>query len=793
MKKLFKPNQKRKLSSKLRKTRNRFLLLTMFLVFLIPTVSAQTIFDPVQGNYVGCTFDGDRCILPQVTYGDNAYSFLIPLDPAFTASQVTFSVSQQSSSCPIPNPNLSAVETLNNATGNYIKIVFDELCFVSDPTYFINFTVKGTETAVPANTEDKDFYIEFVRNPVKAMMVLDKSGSMSRTTSSGDTRWSILESSVSTACNNLYNFRKVNDLIGLNYFDYDVVDANTAHVDGFISMDNVHNINTDVGEKSPGGLTAMGAGLLDAKAKLLAAPADYTKSVLLFTDGHQNVDPEVNLDGNTFNTVSDELNAVASDHADYIKYFTISTWQAADAPEILTNIAVNNGGVALHALETSGPHSIEEFFIMQYQNMMYAGSPQIVAFLDGITNQTGKSHEFFLNKNLSTVSFDLLIDSRENVSVEIKKDGIPITDLAQEGLPSNSFLFNFPLNTDQIISSDGIWEFNITGEPNQVYSLSCIVDDHLFDYTCKTNKSIYTVGDTIEFTLDLSFAHSPVFDDTDTVYVRLFKPGDDMGNLLATTETPAVDSTVDMVDPAQQKFQDLLYGDTAFFNSIFPKEQSFQLTYAGNGLFNGSFDKTELTGIYKAVFVVNGKIPGQGRIYRTNLLTPVFLFGQVEPETPKVQRPTPIFRLRQENLKSASGTTSTNLLTNLNIYPKNVYGNLMGPGYKSRINVTVDNSIITVAGITDNLDGSYVISLDGVQSGTNPKITISIMGENFYEGKLFHTPIWMYILLIIAIVILLLKKIANLDINKFVKVIGWIILIIMIILLILEQFGIFII
>jgi hypothetical protein len=120
-----------------------------------------------------------------VNYEDNIYSFLIPVDPAINPSEVTFSVSHQTLTCTNPEGIMSNVYIENTGTESYIKVNFEELCFMLGSTYYINFTITGTEIAFPPNSEDKDFYIEFTRNPIKAMLVLDKSESMSQSLTGG--------------------------------------------------------------------------------------------------------------------------------------------------------------------------------------------------------------------------------------------------------------------------------------------------------------------------------------------------------------------------------------------------------------------------------------------------------------------------------------------------------------------------------------------------------------------------------------------------------------------------------
>ncbi len=327
--------------------------------------------------------------------------------------------------------------------------------------------------------------------------------------------------------------------------------------------------------------------------------------------------------------------------------------------------------------------------------------------------------------------------------------------------------------------------------------ISCLVYDHFLKYNFELNKSIFTVGDSIKFSGTLDYAGESLADENLKVEAAIFKPGDDLGNLLSVYLTPDTIQFNDIDDPAQQKLQALLLNDSSFYHSLLPEEQIIELKQVNAGSFSGSFSSTELCGVYKIVYLIKGDIPLNGSFERSRTSEAFFVFGKVEEADPVVnpKQPDPL----PDSAKYKN-------LTVLQISPKSKFGYLMGPGFSSKINVVINPrkkinsaSLLTVKEvevttyvkeIKDKLDGSYLIYLVSSSKNPNPKISISVRGETMYEGRACPIPWWANMLLIILVILLVLlyylksKKIA------IYKIILWITSLIILIIILLHYFGI---
>lgn len=298
------------------------------------------------------------------------------------------------------------------------------------------------------------------------------------------------------------------------------------------------------------------------------------------------------------------------------------------------------------------------------------------------------------------------------------------------------------------------------------------------------------------------------------VKALILKPGDDLGNLLATYQTPDSMQTNDVDDLAQQKLQSLLVNDSSFYNALLPKEQIVELIQDINGIYSGSYNQTELTGVYKIIYLINGTIPIYGSIERSRIGNAIFVFGNVVKETPEVVDNSTVNTVTAIDTTGTTPPDSTGTsnqkdknLTILKIRPKNKFGYFMGPGYKSNIHIAINpgrkaiktasllplqpsNSDPYIKEVRDNLDGSYYIFIAGIAPRTNPVIEIKIRDEVLYHGKVCPVPTWIYFLLIILLILLILMRYFKSKNVRIYKTILWVIALLIFILILLQYYGI---
>ena len=792
----------------------------LILIFLLisATCSSQIISTDVLNTllYPSGTSLHKGIVFP-VQYYNDVVNYTIPLTGGvYTTATVDFDTTYVTFPCDIVKHSSTFKFTSKDL--GIITVTPGSFC-AGSTTDTIYFEIKASYNG-GAEIDTRVFKIPLNRLPVKTVLVMDISGSMGELTTGtgGETRWSVLKNSLGIFTT-LYEFFRQNnsDSLGLTYFTTNTIQPDPPIKDGFTvvtaytdSPTTLDLINTDMTGRGPLNTTAMGKGLFNAKIKLKKDSAHkFRKIAVLFTDGLQNVAPFVSVtDGNTL-TDGTVLNDPGS-KIDSIRYYTIASWLPGDTPPVLSMIAKASHAESKHTTSTlSSDSEVEDFFTAQLESILHGESPQIVGTAVGKVNHSQVIHTINLNNNISRAAFVFTYSKGDTIEVAVEKDGIQFPVIQ---LPGNNYKIiglEFPLAGNNTGTS-GQYKVKVSGITNKTYKLTCIADDHYFDYNVKLNKALYTVGDTINFTTSITLGGVPLASPTDTVKVALFKPGDDVGNLLATTSATLPGGVVDQGTPAQQKFETLFSSDSTFRNALLPIEQRIVLDNQGNGVFKGKFTNTQVTGVYKMLFYVNSKSDASGTIEREKMFTSVFQFGEVKPEAPTVVSNTTAPSVPDTIAKPAPGKKDRFNPLVLQIRPKNRFGYYMGPGYTSRLGVRINpgktvktnlqkSSMFSVSAppagelavkyIYDNLDGRYFIYIYGVQKGMNPKVEIKIGDELLYSGKCFSIPVWFYLLIIILLILMILIRYFKPKNAKVYQALLWIFTILCLLILILHYLG----
>ncbi|RPH32424.1 MAG: VWA domain-containing protein [Bacteroidales bacterium] len=749
------------------------------------------------------TLPSGRILLPSVHLKENT-NYPIPL---LVTLPYTFTITYTNGGC----SNITNNHSVTNIN-NVITILVNKKCLTSADNH-LDFGITVTKDLA---SQSKDFRVPIIRDSVKVVLTLDISGSMSLDVDGGTgTRIQALKDAVNMFVPKLEAFQQEGDSLGLTYYSSILYQPELTYFPKkFVKITSIYEpvlanyasykVQNDLTPRVPLQMTAMASGLLNAKSKLLLnknKTPNTKRMVFLFTDGLQNYGPQVNSDGNSINNGIDSLNNKSSFPKDSIRYYTIATWGAGLAPEILSNIATSSGGEALHVVQTTP--TLTEWFSIQFCNMLADGSPQIVFKRYDTSLSDSSTYSFNLNENISKLLIELSGESVSNLVISVKKNNVDITSKAKPRLDNLKMLtFNFPIDGNPKISSGGKWEVTLTGQTQDPFNIIAFADDHLLKYKCGLDKSIYTVGDTIHFSTKLTYAGNPLTGTGNRVNAILLKPGDDIGQLLSTYKTPVIDSTVDMTSAANEKFQQLMANDTSFYNALLASEQKVDLTDIGNGVYKGYYKKTELAGIYNVIFIINGELNGVGKFERTTIVSSVVKFGQVVEAKPDV-----VDTIPPSGSTASVGKVNNSLI--LKIRPKNKFGYYMGPGFGSTIKVAINpskkqsstslkqlksNSLERepyVKEIKDGLDGCYYIVLANVPSGSNPSIQISVRGEIVYEGKASPIPFWVYILVILLILILLLMRFFKTKSSSIYNILVWVLTIVLLLIMLLQYLGIF--
>lgn len=716
---------------------------------------------------------------------------LPPIDPTLG---YTFTV-------PFDDPNANIESVISNCPD--LVFVNGTITFPADPNFcrdylttdgYIEFTVNAAVATIPPDSDALTYRVRYLRKPIKLVLVLDISGSMQRPVfdglAYGDTRWNVLKNAVASFLTKYDEFKQNNDKVGLTYFTTDVVESNPPLGNNLTpALGAATIILADINSRQPLSLTAMGKGLIKAKDDIIGGNTndDHKKVVFLFTDGLQNVPPLANTNevssGEWVTFIGEQvnnyrLNDEGIQGADSIFYYCVAMSIGADLPMLLADLTNYNGGSAFNT--TLGlEDEIMNYYDEVLTDIAAGGSPQIVAQNEINSLNSSYTIDLEINANISKIVFELNHRANDRVAItKIEKDGFDLTRYFKfSSYPNTNFVIassNLPLNHEGVqIDSKGTWKVTVTGTATRNIVLKAFVDDHLFKYRSSTGKHIYTVGDPINLSTKLSYGGNPLANSGDRVSVLVLKPGDDIGHLLATYATP--NSSIDTTDtgtPFQQKLVDLLYGDTAFYNSLIANEYLVELIPDGAGGFSGKFSDTQLTGVYQTIFLINAEHSSLGKLVRTQRKSVVYKFGQLDSkETEFTVDVTP-------------GDKGQNF--SVVVRPKNKFGYYLGPGFTSYVKVDLSSTGGYLRETIDNLDGSYTIRISEVPNNVKPQdLSISIMGEDL---ALVHCkPVTIWCLVILIILILLAYRFKQ---NKIAYVVLRVLIVLWVVLILLRYFGI---
>jgi len=729
--------------------------------------------------YTGCIIT-----LPPAKYGES-YSFAIPLKAGIIRSDINFIFN------PITNCSEGAISF---TTDGKVEMLAISSCR-PEINNFIEIDL-STISNSDGTSDNQKYYLPILRDPIKVVFVLDMSGSMSLPVPGGTiVRWQVLKNAVELFVQKLEAFRQDKDSVGVTYFSTELTQPDSPINSGFISITSETDptrsstiIKSDMSSKGPTFLTAMGKGLLNAKLKLEDNNSiNARKLVLLFTDGLQNVEPIANPDGITLSPGSYTLNDGPCEAIDSVHYYTIGMGDITLIPEILGEIAHANGGISLTTTTGANEGEIYDFFQDQFANMLTGSSPQVVSRKTGFLSASGTTYTFPINGNVSKLYFEFIHPDAANTTFKLEKGGKDLTALAKitSGTFYKTLSISLPVLRPDKINAEGDWSLTVSGTSSTKYSLACFVDDHFVNFSCQPEKSVYTVGDTLDLNAKILFAGKPLTGDANKVQVVLLKPGDDLGDLLATYTDNRTDSLKDVAPGAETKFLHLIQSDSSFYKELLPKSQVIELTEEGAGIFKGSYRNTDLTGVYQLLFMVNGEIPGIGKFERQKKYSAVFKFGQISQNATEIDATISTPPAATTNDNNSSTATIT-------VKPKNKFGYYLGPGYLSRIKFTVGQKQGVVKSSKDNLDGSYTFTVVNIPSTIKPDIKIVVMGELLYQGK-FPTPkihFWQYIILILLLLLLFFRYVnAHTGKTWFIPLI-WILIILWAAFMILQKLGI---
>ncbi|MDQ2088735.1 VWA domain-containing protein [Marimonas arenosa] len=647
------------------------------------------------------------------------------------------------------------------------------------------FSLTATRDGGGFETCQMFYQIELLA-PKKAfdlVFALDKSGSMSSASGSG-TRWDALRTGVTAFLPFIEDAAgapaPLGSRLGLTFFDssvatppttamFDILDGSGNPTPQFAGIVGV------LAGTGPGGATAMGQGLQDGIAK--ANNASRPRVVVLFTDGEQNVDPEVALDGCGFENPASDINPPNCPATEGHKIITMGVGSpSGDYLATLANLAANNRGT--HFVTDNGaafngptpvPTDIGGVFSDSIGAALEDNSPQLIAKYGGTLQpdpaQPNELDAFVVNRQVDAVALSFALGQRFETpnlamlagGITISRDGADVTSQFQPRIYGN-FSDVLTLVAPRLVDGtaprdlDGEYTVTITApqnsgvKPSTPFRLYAYAEDRRFDATSDVGTNVRKVNDPVEVSVQLDWINLPIEDAQ--VVVRAFLPGADMGELLSAGDPIDTASVGNDGTPnaGVQKYDQLTATDPGFLAALALSPNAVAMTHQGGGRYTGDFVLPDTVGAVHLVYDVAGENAGlYGRIQRHWYETVYATWDEIDLAASEL----------------ASKFEGDGLVLNAKF--RRPGGKLIGPGQVRGF--SFDGATLDSA--RDLQDGRYEFVLAGAAADT--PIKVSLGGETVYEGPagwgkgpgrsivqiLQNLPWWGWLLLILLLFILL--------------------------------------
>jgi von Willebrand factor type A domain. len=612
----------------------------------------------------------------------------------------------------------------------------------------------------------------FIEQAVDVVLVLDRSGSMGAALGAG-TRWSALRQSVQNFML-AYETLRPQDRTSVTYYDTDL-NPLSAVCPGLISNNSTPALSVQLaGELNspayqPHGLTAMGLGLQNAQSKL--TDATRSRNILLITDGEQNVNPKVNLNGQGYSdgsSIPDGLRITTIGIGNPSGTVNTTLQNLAQATNGSYNITLDGNAFTFEGGNVLG--DLSSGFGNNFMTMLQDNSPQMIdktSTAIPANNTPVTLQEFPLNKAVNKLLLEFVVPRSFEVPqlaqllsrIRVTKDGSPVLNYAQpvwSGNYTNTILLVFDFKSRRgsqpPLNPEGKWSVAISDSTLRLgyCKLTSIADDHRLHIKRTWGNKNPKVQDDFPVTVHIDWLGLPVKDAKVDLLVMV--PGKDLGQLLSEAANVQLSDSADAGSPGVQKFNHLLATDSSFRKALEATGTLVTLTQTGNGKYEGAFKNLPVAGMYRLVYRISSKDSAAGEFQRFVSESFYTSFSNVD-------------------LTKSNVTTVINdgqLVMNLK--PITSYGVLIGPAMGSAFSVT--NPAIKIANVVDHQDGSYTITFEG---NINDTTSIQILGQTVHTGKLqdagkggsvidkLHDwlrdhgiPVWLFWLVLLLLLILIL-------------------------------------
>ena len=572
------------------------------------------------------------------------------------------------------------------------------------------------------------------RLPLDVILVLDKSGSMGSGLPGGPaappSRWDALKTALDQFVGLWEQASEagvVGDRLGLVHFDSTAKPADFGGGSIFQPRSAWAGLLTaakDPAGADTGGATAIGPGLNSALSNWTANPANFDAVVILMTDGEQNRAPLLAKIGGTDWGLAAAGVPVAGLDELYRKGLPIQTigfgTPAALEADMLGGIAEQTAGTSIvTATDTGLAIAMQDVLV----KALKGNTLGLLARTEGTVLPPGVGAPIALQVDPSVARvtvvlswkgrrnlFDLLMQSPGGTptvpTIRTQGDGWLI---ASVDVPTNG--------------PSGEWRAIVRGNDLSSpanFQLSAYAVDVRLKYDLGFARGTVGTGDSIPLAVTVVHDGAPLAGIAGGIRLRPAKPAEGVGNILHAAAAGPQPTDPDQSATTAKALALAQNANLIGRTSPTPTGQTITLVDDGTG-----GDAMANDGIYTAT-VTDTRVPGR---YQFDLA-----LEWDDPRTGKVRRLESV----QRNVEATPAAAQTVVTvrppadgrTTIQITPRDRFGNFVGPGFGSVVQVTVKNAPAIVGPVRDPAQtGDYLVDVTGIPPGSSPTIDIAVDGK----------------------------------------------------------------
>jgi len=330
-------------------------------------------------------------------------------------------------------------------------------------------------------------------NPIDLVFVLDASGSMNSDAclDCNFSRFSEIKSNVPAWIDQFPGFAGEENRLGVVYFKTGISGYSSSSDQPATNGGNLYDAETyavrmrdqvrNLSDPSWSDLTNMGGGLYRAIEKLKES-GDNQKHIILFTDGKQNVPPEVGIcKGDPTSSAPLSIHGERTYNLNSglgVKIHSIGIHANDDVYNLLSKMAMDTEAEVLIARETDFPY-YGAFFTQEFVNGLKESSPQLIGYRYVTMSSNTSTESFMVNRLVDKLIFklkgEIFMYGQADFYVEKDSETIQPNSPPITGPDYKALVFDInELNIDPV----GEWKMKITGTSGMKYEASLIADDH---------------------------------------------------------------------------------------------------------------------------------------------------------------------------------------------------------------------------------------------------------------------------------------------------------------------------